>query len=128
MAAPIKRNGIAVQSYTAQVNLPVTLPFPNPNPPGIPTSNNRIFHLTNPIVPGSIQIGQTVTDVLSTGAAGATTMVVGVDYTTNDVILGDKPVSTIRRPMSPGLPLTQLSRWLPGRRLATAAPRAMPRS
>ena len=83
-------NGIAVQSYTAQVNLPVTLPFPNPNPPGIPTSNNRIFHLTNPIVPGSIQIGQTVTDVLSTGAAGATTMVVGIDYTTNDVILGDQ--------------------------------------
>jgi fibronectin-binding autotransporter adhesin len=75
--------GIAVQSYTAQVNQGVVLPFPNP-----PGGNNRIFRLANPIVPGSIQIGQTVTDVLSTGTA-ATTMVIGVDYTTNDVILGD---------------------------------------
>ena len=82
-------NGIAVQSYTAQVNQPVTLPYPNPNPSGIPTSNNRNFHLTNPIVPGSIQIGQTVTEVLSTGTPAAPTMVIGVDYTTNDVILGD---------------------------------------
>jgi fibronectin-binding autotransporter adhesin len=82
-------NGIAVQSYTAQVNQPVTLPYPNPNPAGIPTSNNRNFHLTNPIVPGSIQIGQTVTEVLSTGTPAAPTMVIGIDYTTNDIILGD---------------------------------------
>ena len=51
--------GIAVQSYTAQLNQGVVLPFPNP-----PGGNNRIFRLANPIVPGSIQIGQTVTDVL----------------------------------------------------------------
>jgi len=82
--------GIGVQSYTAQLNQSVTLPFPNPNPPGIPTSNNRIFHLTNPIVPGSIQIGQTVNGVLSTGGTTGSTMVVGIDYTTNDVILGDQ--------------------------------------
>ncbi len=82
--------GIAVQSYAAQLNQAVTLPFPDPNPPGIPTSNNRIFHLTNPIVPGSIKIGQTVNGVLSTGGTTANTMVVGIDYTTNDVILGDQ--------------------------------------
>ena len=121
-------NGIAVQSYTAQVNQPVTLPYPNPNPPGIPTSNNRNFHLTNPIVPGSIQIGQTVTEVLSTGTAG------GPDDGRLALItrptmlfLATTPPLTIRLPTSPGLRLTQLSPWLPGKRLATAAQPAMPR-